>query len=200
MYTLISGSPKIQKSNSLTFLEKISKELGNYKIYELKRNKNIEILENMNKSEVLVLAYPLYVDSPTSIMLSFLDYIVDEKIDLQKKLVYVIVNCGFREGKQNITSVNVIKRWCEKVNANYMGSIMIGAGEIVGEKKYKYVSTKALNKLKQFSNIIKLKEKSDDIITTMDIINNKLYCHLANLFWNKRGKNNKLSNQDLEIE
>lgn len=198
MYTLISGSPKIHSSNSLHFLKIISSNIEKYKLFELKNNNFEEILDSINKSDVIILAFPLYVDSPTSITLSFLDYIIDKKINLNNKLIYVVINCGFREGKQNMAAANIIKRWCEKVNAIYGCSILIGAGEIVGKDKYRFISKKALKNLKHFSNIIQSKQKAKDIITTMDLINNRLYCHMANLSWNKKGKKYNLSISDLK--
>lgn len=200
MYTLISGSPKPKGSNSLYFLKNISSSLEEYKIYELKKNKYEEILKSINNSDVIVFAFPLYVDSPTSITLSFLDYILDKEINLENKLIYVVINCGFREGEQNITGINVMKRWCEKVGAIYSGSIMIGAGEIVGKEKYKFISRKALKNLRDFTNSVKSKDKSTDIITTIDLINNKLYCYMANLSWNKKAKLHNLSESDLRIK
>ena len=77
---------------------------------------------------------------------------------------------------------------------------MIWAGEIVGKEKYKFISKKALKKLDEFSNKIKLKEKTGNIITTMDLLNNKIYCYIANLSWNKKGRINNLSKQDLIIK
>ena len=71
MYTLICGSPKLINSNSMFFLEKIKSKLDNYKIFDLRKNKYKDILESIYKSSVIVFAFPLYVDSPTSIMLSF---------------------------------------------------------------------------------------------------------------------------------
>lgn len=200
MYSLISGSPKPINSNSLKFLKNVTTNIDNYKIFELKKDKYIKIIESIEKSDVIVFAFPLYVDSPTSITLSFLDYIIDNNINLESKNIYVIMNCGFREGEQNITAVNIIKNWCEKVGALYNGSIMIGAGEIVGKTKYKFISYSALNKLKQFSNSIKLKKRSEDIITTMNLLNNKIYCYLANISWTKKGKLNNLSKEALTIK
>lgn len=200
MYTLISGSPKPVNSNSLYFLKRISLYIDKYKIYELKKDKYEEIIDNIRKSEVIVFAFPLYVDSPTSIMLKFLDYLMDKNIMLENKLVYVVVNCGFREGEQNITGLNIIKRWCSKMGALYQGAILIGAGEIVGKDEYRLVSRRALRKLKLFSKIVNKKQKSSDIITTMDILNNRLYCYLANLSWNKKCKLNKLSGSDIRIK
>lgn len=200
MYTLISGSPKPSNSNSVYFLKLISSNMDEYKIFELKNSKYEEILDNIYKSDVIVFAFPLYVDSPPSLMLSFLDYIVDKKIKLKDKIIYVIINSGFREGKQNITALNVMKRWCDKVESTYGCSILIGAGEIVGKEKYKSISRKALKNINKFSNIVKSKDKKTDIITTMDLLNNNIYCYLANLSWNKKGKINKLSKADLRIK
>ena len=200
MYTLICGSPKTKNSNSMHFLEILSKYLDEYNIFELKKNKYDNILESINKSDIILFAFPLYVDSPSSMMLSFMDYIVDNKIDLCNKLVYTIVNCGFREGEQNKTAVDIMKRWCQKVNATYGSSIMIGAGEIVGEDKFKFISRKALKDINKFANTVSSKEKDKDIITTMDLLNNKLYCYIANHSWNKQGKKNNLSSSDLRIK
>jgi len=200
MYTLISGSPKVHSSNSLYFLNKIKEDLSIDKIFELKHDNHERILSNIKSSEVIVLAFPLYVDSPTSITLKFLDYIVDKKIDLCEKQIYVIINCGFREGKQNITALNIIKRWCYKVNAKYSGAIMIGAGEIVGKEKYKYVSRRALKYLDIFKEKISSREVVQDIITTMDLLNNRMYCYLANISWIKKCKKYNLSKEDIIVK
>ena len=197
MYTLICGSPKVNSSNSLYFLNNIKKELDEYKIHELKKSKYDDIIKDINSSDGIVFAFPLYVDSPPSIVLKFLDYIIDNKIDLNKKLVYIIINCGFREGEQNITGVNIMKNWCRKVNATYNGSILIGAGEIVGKTKYKLVTQKAMKKLNLFIKSIKEKKTSEDIITTMDYLNNRIYCCLANINWNKNSRKYNLSKEDI---
>mgnify|MGYP003299878163 CR=1 FL=1 len=110
MYTIINGSPKVINSNSSYFINIIAKNLDEYNIFELKKGNYNSIIESINKSKTIILAFPLYVDSPTSITLSFLDYIIDNKISLKKKNIYTIINCGFREGEQNITALNIIKR------------------------------------------------------------------------------------------
>ena len=89
--------------------------------------------------------------------MKFLDYLYDKKINVENKSLYTIINCGFREGEQNITALNIIKRWCEKKKILYKGSILIVAGEIVGKKQYKYICRKVLKKLHEFSLFIKNK-------------------------------------------
>lgn len=200
MYTLISGSPKIKDSNSKHFLEIIKSKLNADNIYELKNNNYDNIINSINKSEIIVLAFPLYVDSPPTPTLAFMDYIIDNNIKIEGKKIYTIINCGFREGEQNKTAVEIVKMWCKKVDATYACSILIGAGEVVGKDKFKFISRKVLKNINKFIDIIKNKEIKDDIITTMDLFNNKIYCYVANIFWNKKGKENNLSIVDMKIK
>lgn len=195
----MNGSPKVINSNSSYFVNMITKKLDEYNVFELKDGNYNNIIDSIGKSKTIILAFPLYVDSPTSITLSFLDYIIDNKVSLKDKSIYTIINCGFREGEQNVTALNIIKRWCEKVKATYKGSILIGAGEIVGKKKYKFISNKVLKDLKEFSNIIK-ENKTKEIVTTMNLLNDKIYCMLANLSWNKKGRINNLTKKELKIQ
>ena len=197
MYTLINGSQKNRDSNSLHFLKQIKKELDTSQLFNLKTDLFLKIKKSILSSDVLVLAFPLYVDSPNYITIKFLDYIHDKSISLENKKVYVIINCGFREGHHNITALNIIKCWCKKVNADYYGALLIGAGEVVGKTKYKFISKKAMKSLKQFCVCIKAKEKNPDIITTMDLFNNKLFSLIANLSWNRQALKNGLSKEDI---
>jgi len=181
MYTLINGSQKNHKSNSRYFLDYISKYLDDYIIYDLKYDDFNNIIDSIINTDTIVIAFPLYVDSPNSLTLKLLDYIYDNNIDLSNKRLYVIINCGFKEGIHNITALNIIKNLANKININYCGSILIGAGEIVGKEKYSYITSIAINKLKKFSKCIKNNKECKDIITTMDLLTNRLYCMFANL-------------------
>ena len=197
MHTLINGSQKIKNNNSSYFLKYLSKYLDEYNLFDLKKEDYSKILQSINESENVVLAFPLYVDSPTSITLKFLDYIYDNKINLNNKKIYVIINCGFREGYQNITGLQIVKNWCNKVNAMYSGSILIGAGEIVGNAKFRLITKKAHKKLHEFSVDVSNNSLSKTFITSMDFLNNKGYIMLANYSWTKQGKKNKLTKKDL---
>ena len=198
MYTLINGSQKNRIGNSRRFLEYVSEYLDEYIIYDLKIDDYKYILENIKESDSIVMAFPLYVDSPNSLTLSFLDYLYDNNIDLKEKSIYVIINCGFREGEHNQTALDIIKNWCRKVQACYSGSILIGAGEVVGNPKYKFICSKALKSLHKFSVGVSNNEQISDIITTMDLLNNKIYCMIANKSWNKKGRLNKLKKRDIK--
>lgn len=194
MLTMINGSPKKKNSNSYYFLSKISKnEILNLKFQFDK------ILKQISSSDIILLSFPLYVDSPTSLVLELLDYIIDHNINMISKKIYIIVNCGFLEGEQNITAVNIIKSWCKKVKAVYMGSLMIGAGEIVGKSKYKFISISALKKINKMKKSIENHTYFGDNITTINFLNNKIYCILANDNWRLKCKKNGLSKLDILV-
>ena len=199
MYTLINGSHKTKISNSRHFLDYISNYLDDYNTYDLMNHNFTDVINSIIKSNTIILAFPLYEDSPNSLTLKLLDYIYDNNIDLSNKELYVIINCGFREGTHNITALNIVKNWANKVNIKFKGSILIGAGEIVGKKKFSYITSIATNKLKKFSKCIKNNTSTKDIITTMDLLTNRVYIMFANASWNKQGKKNKLSKKDLKM-
>ena len=197
MYTLINGSSKIVPSNSFYFLNYISKDLEQFKIVSLKNDNYKDIINSVEKSRVLVLAFPLYVDSPNTWTLKFLDYIFDKKMNLNNKKLYVIINCGFKEGEHNLTALNIIKAWCERVNIDYYGALLIGAGEVVGDKKYRFLSNSVHKYLNKLSKSIKREEIFNDTITTMDLLTNKMYCKIANIFWTKSAKKNGLIKKNI---
>lgn len=199
MHILINGSQKNKSSNSEYFLKYISKNLNNYKLFNLKKNNYEDIINSFDKCNNIVIAFPLYVDSPNTITLSFLDYIFDNNIYINKN-IYIIINCGFREGVQNITALNIIKNWCLKVHANYCGSVLIGAGEVAGDKNMKFLSKKVFKGLDNLSNNIKRNTKANDIITTISLLNNRLYCLAANKSWYKDARKNGLKNKDIKIQ
>lgn len=61
MYILINGSPKYRNSNSLYFLNIISKHLEEFNLYNINKDSLNDIVESLKKSEVIVLAFPLHV-------------------------------------------------------------------------------------------------------------------------------------------
>lgn len=199
MFTLINGSPRNNRSNSKYFLSFIEQKLDNYNLFYINKDKFCTILDSISISDAIVFSFPLYVDSEPSSLLSFMDYIIDNNIDISNKKVYAVVNCGFLEGEQNITAIEIIKRWCYKTNTIYSGSILIGSGEIVGKKKYQLITKKALKELNIFAENVLNQKKFDDIITTMSFMNPRLYCTLANISWSKNGRKNGLSNDELRM-
>lgn len=138
---LINGSPKIKGSASESILE-IMKTLLNIKDHVLEFNfrKNQlpqGALEELANCDVLVFAFPLYVDGIPAHLLSCL-YEIEEYFNknLQKKvMVYSLVNCGFFEGHQNEIAIEIMKNWCQKSKLIWGQGIGIGGGGMLPSLK-----------------------------------------------------------------
>ena len=57
---------------------------------------------------------------------------------------------------------------------------------------------KIIKELNEFSLRVMNKKSCSEIITNLDLLNNKMYCCFANKSWDKKGKKNKLMNLDLK--
>ena len=78
MITYINGSPKLSNSASNKFLNDIKNiEDNTYYIY---KDKYEDIINSIINSKTIVIAFPLYADSPTSGVLDFLEYIENKKM------------------------------------------------------------------------------------------------------------------------
>lgn len=124
---IINASPKPKNSNTENFLKHLISKLPEKEteIYKLNEIKTIEILN----CDSLVFAFPLYIDSLPSELLSFLSLL--EQADLDKNImVFAVANNGFFEGTQNHIALDIIKNWCNKTGLKWGQGIGIGAGEM----------------------------------------------------------------------
>lgn len=186
MRLYINGSPRLEGSNSNFFLNKIKDK---EKIKYLYRDNFDNILKNINDIDTIILSFPLYVDGPPSGVIEFMEYIDNNNIDISNKNIYTIINCGFWEAKHNKTADLIMENFANKHMANYKGSFLIGAGEIIGKCNkvwlYKLVSISFLFKIKRFKSYI---NNNDGIKleTTIRPMWQRLYVFMANINWKRQ--------------
>ncbi|MGM9881437.1 MAG: hypothetical protein ACI31S_01160 [Bacilli bacterium] len=186
MIMYVNGSPKLKKSNSEYFLKRIS---DNNRINYLYKDSFDQIIDSVVKCNTIVFAFPLYVDSPPSMVIKFMEYIKDNNIDISDKNIYVICNSGFWESFQNDTAILIIKCFCDNNKANFKGYLEIGAGEIIGKcdkkKIYKLVSIPFLFKIRKFKKCID-SNSYVSLRTTIRPMGKRLYIFLANINWKRQ--------------
>ena len=129
---LLNGSPKVQNSASVAFLEDLKRyitEKADVVNYSLHRPVISEtVLEELQKADAWVFAFPLYVDGIPGHLLSCLRQL--EKVALQNpnRHIYGIVNLGFYEGIQAEYALQILRNWCVKTGYVWSGGIGVGGG------------------------------------------------------------------------
>lgn len=131
---LINGSPRSKNTASECVLQSLKTLLPDYNEileYQIKKSKvSLDDLEQIAECNVLVFAFPLYVDGIPSQLLNCLyemELFFNSKPTKERK-VYSLVNCGFYEGHQNAIALEIMKNWCEKAKLSWGQGIGIGGG------------------------------------------------------------------------
>ena len=136
---LLVGSPRTKKSTSAS--------LGGYLIEQLTaRNIETETLqihtsinsqsrmdkmyEAIDKADLVVLAFPLYVDSLPAPVISALEKIASHRKGSQRPIRFAaIANCGFPEAHHNDTALAICAEFARQNGLVWMGSLALGGGE-----------------------------------------------------------------------
>lgn len=206
----INGSPKIENSASGCILQDLKPFLdcSNNIISEYHFNKGQLSVKEMKKladCNILVFAFPLYVDGIPSHLLSclvqlemFFASIVEKEIT-----VYCLVNCGFYEGHQNKLAVEIMENWCIKAELKWGQGIGIGAGGMLTSLKNVQIGhgpKKNLEKaFKQLADNI-LKSTSEESIFITANFPRFLYKLAAEIGWRRLISANGLSTRDLFLK
>lgn len=157
---IINGSPKGKNSNSSYLVNNIKKcisENTDKSNVEGKNNTNVSIYEfiwNHNscphndfetilQCDSIVFCFPLYIDSIPShllrILIDFENYVIEIKktkyLFLAEINIYVVINNGFYDGKQNHLAIDNIKHWCRHIGFIMAQGIGIGGGGMLPDIK-----------------------------------------------------------------
>lgn len=81
--------------------------------------------EALEHADVWVFAAPLYVDGLPSHLVSCLSKISDLNTNAA---IFGILNCGFYEGEQAKTALQILRNWADRSSNRWCGGIGIGGG------------------------------------------------------------------------
>ncbi len=202
---IINGSPKESKSTSellIGYLMPFIKgnEIITYNVCKTDFSKTQ--FSQIQSSEVLIFAFPLYIDSINSLLLRFLIELQKREFRNKNINVYCIINNGFYEGRQNHVAADIMKNWCKAAGLIYGQTLGVGAGEMLpflkdiplGYGPNKNIGI-ALQKLSQ--NILSLNQGEDLFIApNWSRFLWKIQASLC--FWYPRAKKNGLKRKELK--
>ena len=141
---LIVGSPK-------TLSPSTSSVLGNYLLDRLKEygwetdsltlkpslqteKGQTELLAAVDRADLLLFAFPLYIDTLPFLMTRALEVIAEHRLSTSHprlQLLFAISNNGFVESYQNNLALAICQRFAAETGMAWMGGLAMGAGEAI---------------------------------------------------------------------
>jgi hypothetical protein len=202
--TLLIGSPRGLASTSeslgtyvLQRLREHGLETGKaYVNPSLNSDKNREaLLRLVDISDLLILAFPLYVDSLPSRVVAALELIAEHKravnVPKRRRLV-AIVNSGFPEARQSDTALAICRRFAKEAELDWAGGLALGGGQLIAGRALAEVGGVVRNVMKALDltaaavaeGELVPKEAAD--LMAKPLLPSRLYIWLANRRWNRQ--------------
>lgn len=133
-------------------------------------------------------------DKVVFIFMTAMDCIPSSTLEIFQKLenqisheidIYTVIACDEFETEKCDLSERIMKKWCEKKNYHFKGSLKIGSALVIMKATSKYVVS---NYIKRFANAIMKGEESYLKIT---VLTEKRFLKKANHYWYKQIKKTK---------
>jgi len=141
---LLVGSPKVEESTSASLgnyliskLEEFGMKIEKSFIYRLvNREEKIQnLFEMIDRADLIILTFPLYVDSLPAPVIKAMELIKEERDRVEpkeSKNFIAISNNGFPEGFQNTTALHICKIFAEECGFIWKGGLALGQGGSIG--------------------------------------------------------------------
>lgn len=147
---LLIGSPKVKQSNSEALSDYLLQQLikkgaATQKMiirHTLQEDGGMDkLLSAVNACDVLILSFPLYVDSLPSSVIKVMEAIADQQQGShispphgRDQALMAICNCGFPEAKHNNTALAICRCFAKSTGFQWLGGLLMGSGEVIGGK------------------------------------------------------------------
>jgi multimeric flavodoxin WrbA len=204
--SFINGSPKNRNSVSGSLLKALENvilesdiamnfDISNFKISS--SNFDLSQYDAISQSDILVFAFPLYIDSVPSHVVKWLSLF--ENFFSNKKIkVFAIINCGFYEGSQSKNAISIMKNWTNKANLIWGQGMGVGAGPMFFfEKMIKSNGKDIIDGLKRLHAVIFTKGSSEDDIYTIPNVPRFVYKLSSENAWRQAIRKNGGNPKDL---
>jgi len=205
--TVLIGSPRgIEKSTSARLARTITTDLETAKwtsewfhAHHVLRSDEAweELLASIVRSDVILFAAPLYVDSlPAPVIETFYRLTQAKSALVRDGLpprMVSLLNCGFVEGHQNITAQSMVGLFSEAMGFQWAGGISIGAGGMIN-KRIRGALESASRALRDDILI----PDDVEVLTRKPIMKPWMHVLGGNMMWKKQAKANGLDPKDLQ--
>jgi hypothetical protein len=137
---LLVGSPRGSESTSNSLGSYLLDKLENAGYTNSKYNlqsslhqpeKEAALLSAVAESDIVVLAFPLYVDSPPAPVINVLEKIAQQRkkvAAIKPQKLLAIVNNGFPQSIQNATAIKICQQFAVETNFEWLCGLSLGGG------------------------------------------------------------------------
>lgn len=206
---MVNGSPKAKDSASGAILSMLkgycSEEIKEFKLNRMQMEE--QEIADLLASDAIVIAFPLYIDSVPSHLLRCLmqieGYVGVHSMEKEIR-VYVIMNNGFFEGKQNLPAIEVMRHWSDRCGFCFGQALGVGGGGMINFMKTlpegKGPKKNLSNALKEMAeNIMEKKVAGDGKIKLFEM-NYPAWAYKwqAEYGWRVSARKNGLKRKDLD--
>lgn len=141
---ILIGSPKGRKSASFTLASKLAEGLREHgasvsedMVHAGMRTEEGtgRLLDAVDGSDLIVLAFPLYVDSLPAPLTQLLERVAERRARIVAPgtpRLAAVVQCGFPEAHQCDTAVGICRLFAERTGMRWAGALAMGMGGSIG--------------------------------------------------------------------
>ncbi|MBU0984425.1 MAG: NAD(P)H-dependent oxidoreductase [candidate division Zixibacteria bacterium] len=107
-----------------------------------------ELIAAVARADLIVLAFPLYVDCLPYTVINALEHIRDSRrstTNHKDQSLLCIVNCGFPEAHQNETALAICRQFARETGFTWSGGLALGAGGVIHGRPLREVGGAARN-------------------------------------------------------
>jgi hypothetical protein len=142
---ILTGSPKGRKSASFTLASKLAEGLRENDVHVndelvhagLRTEEGTRrLLDAVDGSDLVVLVFPLYVDSLPAPLTRLLELVAERRTRVASQgspRLAAVVQCGFPESHQCDTAVGICRLFAERTGMRWAGALAMGMGGSIGE-------------------------------------------------------------------
>jgi hypothetical protein len=197
---LLVGSPRTKASTSAALGEYLSERLRarGAIVESLTIGKDHgEIAAALTHVELLVLAFPLYVDSLPHPLIRTLEFIAEHRgmhRSRSPQRLAVLVNCGFPEAGQNATAVSICRRFALETGFDWAGGLALGGGDAIGGRPLRKIEFMARNVIAALDSAAESLVRGESIpekaisLMAKPLVPRWLYTFIGNHNWRVKAK------------
>lgn len=210
---LLVGSAKRPRSTSESLGNYLLERLGNrgfatQKLFLYRAMGSADgckaLLAEVDHADILILAFPLFVDSLPALVIRTLEAIAQHRQtdgNLRKARVLAIVNSGFPEAHQNDTALAICRRFAKEVGFDWAGGLALGGGETIDGQSLTSVKLLARNVIRALDltadSLARRETAPQEAVSLMakPLLPTWLYILLGEIRWRWRSRKHHVEHQ-----